>query len=248
MTKDIYRVATSASYFNNPAVLARLLEQDLIITTNASAVLFLQTSVRDTRVMYLPYAVNLDETRVAELVNLTYVSCKPITPDSVKITSLSDLIAIEESCTVSQQHEDATKACLRQIRSAINTLENVVHTEGLRQAEAPAPRFDTVPTHHVLEWLDRARDYGMVVTRAGGCMPYQAYGTMHSRPFYFRARHGSWRLSVAEEGGDPVGTVLVYEETGNDPHNGCPPHEFVMGVLMEQGVRFDRLVTTGIVQ
>ena len=67
-----------------------------------------------------------------------------------------------------------------------------------------------------------------------GSMPNQAEGTVHGKPFYFRARHGGWSLRVAPPGGDPV----VYGEVvanGEDPSAGWweekEARDFLTGLL-----------------
>lgn len=43
---------------------------------------------------------------------------------------------------------------------------------------------------------------GIVITSAGGIIPFQAEGTLHGYPFYYRDRHGSATLYVGEADGE----------------------------------------------
>lgn len=56
---------------------------------------------------------------------------------------------------------------------------------------------------HDWEWLTEYIP-GIVISSAGGLVPFEAFGLLHGHPFYFRVRHDVARLNVAAEDGDPV--------------------------------------------
>lgn len=51
---------------------------------------------------------------------------------------------------------------------------------------------------------------GLVITSAGGIMPYQAQGTLHGHPFYFRCRGEHASLRLVEVDGDAVADNPLY--------------------------------------
>jgi hypothetical protein len=51
---------------------------------------------------------------------------------------------------------------------------------------------------------------GLKITSAGGMLPFQALGTLHGFPFYFRARHEWATLHLSAPGTDPVGWEHLY--------------------------------------
>ena len=53
------------------------------------------------------------------------------------------------------------------------------------------------------------RGYVDIVSIGGYC-PVQADGTIGGNPFYFRARHDYWTLTIAKPGDDPVDACLLY--------------------------------------
>ncbi len=55
--------------------------------------------------------------------------------------------------------------------------------------------------------------------------PTQGHGTIAGNPWYFRARHGEWRLTVADPGDDPIAPTHapVFHIEGDDPWNGFMP-------------------------
>ncbi len=63
---------------------------------------------------------------------------------------------------------------------------------------------------------------------AGGVCPVQYQGEMSGYPFYFRARHGTWKITVAREGKDPVALnmgigdskEILHQEEGEDDTEG----------------------------
>lgn len=61
---------------------------------------------------------------------------------------------------------------------------------------------------HDWEWLTRYIP-GIVISSAGGLVPFEAYGLIHGYPFYFRARHNIARLNVAGFDGNPVSSREV---------------------------------------
>lgn len=68
------------------------------------------------------------------------------------------------------------------------------------------------------------------VTEIGGACPMQVYGKwVDGRQFYFRARHGSWTLSVAED--DPVMGDLI--ASGDDPTNGWMEWDEALALIDE---------------
>lgn len=58
------------------------------------------------------------------------------------------------------------------------------------------------------------------IRELGGSCPYQAYGAFYGNPFYFRARHGTWHLSVAKPGENPVMTSSLFYFDGVDASGG----------------------------
>lgn len=78
---------------------------------------------------------------------------------------------------------------------------------------------------------------GLIVTYLGGACPTQAEGTIFGNPFYFRARHGTWDLTVTVPGSDPVmpaewADVLLYRE-GEDPAQGWMEEAQVLPILQQ---------------
>lgn len=80
------------------------------------------------------------------------------------------------------------------------------------------------PDHKVFSYDDE----GLNINYMGGACPTQSEGQIQGVPFYYRARHGSWYLSI---GADPVmdGEIKL---VGDDPHAGFVPDEDVMPVLL----------------
>lgn len=79
---------------------------------------------------------------------------------------------------------------------------------------------------------------GLIVTYLGGACPTQAEGTMWGNPFYFRARHGYWDLTVTVPDGDPIlpadwDTDVVLHLEGEDPNQGWMEEAQVMPILRE---------------
>lgn len=235
MNKEIYRVATSSAHWNNPAVIAVLREQDLVLTTSPAAALFLYGALRTTKVLCLPHTVSMDALRVSRLVDLLFAPLNPPAPESIKITTSEDLRKLAEDAPLSCEYEAATKAQLANIRTAINALERAVREEPERPR--PAPVFADVAEPDRTRWLRAARSYGMHIAEANSGTPYQVCGEILGLPFHFHARYGTWEFRVVQPGRDP-NAVSVYHEDGNDPHNGNPPDAFVMDVLLAQAVRF----------
>ena len=58
---------------------------------------------------------------------------------------------------------------------------------------------------------------GLKITSAGGMMPFQALGTLHGLPFYFRARHEWATLHLSAPGTDPVGWEYLYYASTEAP-------------------------------
>ena len=82
-----------------------------------------------------------------------------------------------------------------------------------------------------------SEETGLVVTSIGGMCPTQAEGTMNGNPFYFRARHGDWTLTVVKPECDPVwldkkDDVLLFQE-GDDPTNGWMDESEVRVILQK---------------
>ncbi len=76
---------------------------------------------------------------------------------------------------------------------------------------------------------------GLIVTSIGGMCPTQAVGTIGGNPFYFRARHGIWTLTVVKPGCDAVlpdnaDDVVLYQD-GDDPTHGWMDESAVRGIL-----------------
>ena len=63
-------------------------------------------------------------------------------------------------------------------------------------------------------------DAAIVITSIGGKCPCQADGSFYGNPFYFRARHGLWRLFVVREGQDPLEDDPIFDAEGDDPSMG----------------------------
>lgn len=75
----------------------------------------------------------------------------------------------------------------------------------------------------------------LFVTSIGGMCPTQAEGTMGGNPFYFRARHGHWTLTVVKPGCDAVlpddrDDVVLYQD-GDDATQGWMQEAAVMAIL-----------------
>lgn len=68
----------------------------------------------------------------------------------------------------------------------------------------------------------------------GGACPTQAEGrTDDDRPFYFRARHGEWTLSVGDVGA-PIDSVYDFDGNraeGDDPSGGFMEWDDVLPIL-----------------
>lgn len=73
-----------------------------------------------------------------------------------------------------------------------------------------------------------------------GAFPTQAYGEMSGVRFYFRARHGSWRLDF---GDDPVSAPAL-SMSGDDPSGGMMEDADVMDIL-RRGAAVAAFLTTG---
>lgn len=58
---------------------------------------------------------------------------------------------------------------------------------------------------------------GLKITSAGGMAPFQALGTLHGYPFYFRARHEWATLQLSAPGTDPVGWEHIYYSSSEAP-------------------------------
>lgn len=74
------------------------------------------------------------------------------------------------------------------------------------------------------------------VDSIGGMVPTQAEGTTaDGRPFYFRARHGVWRFTVAPAGGTFDDAVAAVQGSrswhGKDPSFGCMTDPEVREIL-----------------
>ena len=72
-----------------------------------------------------------------------------------------------------------------------------------------------------------------------GAFPTQADGEMSGVPFYFRARHGEWRLDFGEA---PVRNPDM-TMTGDDPSAGMMEDEDVM-VILRRGAVLVRFLTS----
>jgi hypothetical protein len=60
---------------------------------------------------------------------------------------------------------------------------------------------------------------GLKITSAGGAFPFQALGTLHGLPFYFRARSEWATLHLSAPGTDPVGFEFLYYASMEVPFN-----------------------------
>ncbi len=61
---------------------------------------------------------------------------------------------------------------------------------------------------------------------------------MDGNPFYFRARHGEWRLEVVRPGENPVSPWIdkvmpLHSVDGDDPEWGFMPHEEATKIITE---------------
>lgn len=81
---------------------------------------------------------------------------------------------------------------------------------------------------------------GYTVESIGGMCPTQAEGryTDSDRPYYFRARHGRWTLTVGEPGwptdfdlSDVVGWPDEHAASGDDPTRGAMAHADVLAII-----------------
>lgn len=59
---------------------------------------------------------------------------------------------------------------------------------------------------------------GLVITSAGGVLPYQAEGTLHGLPFYFRCRHENASIRLVEVGGNAISGEPLYIANMDAPH------------------------------
>lgn len=78
----------------------------------------------------------------------------------------------------------------------------------------------------------------LTVSEWGGACPFQAEGTINGKPFYFRARHGSWTLEVAEVGDDPVRNATLYYAEGDDETHGFMKQETAAALLGKEAWKF----------
>lgn len=88
----------------------------------------------------------------------------------------------------------------------------------------------------------------LVVTSMGGVCPTQAEGEMDGNPFYFRARHGVWNLTVVKPGCDaawPKKDDVLLTLDGDDPTHGWMNDLDVMAIL---AAAFDAVTTRSEVQ
>lgn len=78
----------------------------------------------------------------------------------------------------------------------------------------------------------------LVIDSIGGSCPCQAEGSFYGFPFYFRARHGTWTIEVAEPGEDPVCNGTMYQAEGDDPDGGYMSLEKCAAILVENWIKF----------
>lgn len=79
---------------------------------------------------------------------------------------------------------------------------------------------------HDWEWLGRIIPT-LIVSSAGGWMPFQAEGLLHNHPFYFRSEQGSANLRVGEIDGDApylsdstlYSSYISYDEQEDEKEN-----------------------------
>ena len=72
----------------------------------------------------------------------------------------------------------------------------------------------------------------LTLTQFGGMCPTEAHGEILGCPFYFRARHGEWTLTVAPKGEDPIlHKDPLYFAEGEDHTEGYMPMEDFITVL-----------------
>jgi hypothetical protein len=82
------------------------------------------------------------------------------------------------------------------------------------------------------------------LTSIGGSMPTQAEGRMLGYPFYYRSRHGFWRLAVAKPGDLTdlfIGISEIWAKEGEDRFNGCVPIPFVIALIKQCCLEFKEL-------
>lgn len=126
MNMEKLKVASSASYFNNPAVRAVLAQQDLIMTTNADVVSVL-TRLFSCPVVCIPNAGSLSyKEQVTAFVNLFYPHLRggELKPEDIEVTGYGDLMRLNEAnlsgCKVGIE---ALLALWKAERTAIDALE-----------------------------------------------------------------------------------------------------------------------------
>lgn len=61
---------------------------------------------------------------------------------------------------------------------------------------------------------------GLVISSAGGFVPFQAEGLLHGLPFYFRERHDQASLQVGQADGDAFTDFLFYAAMDSDDFRG----------------------------
>ena len=79
-------------------------------------------------------------------------------------------------------------------------------------------------------------EHGVWIRAVGGACPCQADGTIDGNPFYFRARHGGWTLTIAKVGVDPVDPDpkdKLFETYGTDDDNGYMPVEVAVSIIFK---------------
>ena len=79
-------------------------------------------------------------------------------------------------------------------------------------------------------------EYGVWIRTIGGACPCQADGTLDGCPFYFRARHGTWTLTISRPGSDPVDPSSEDEICffkGADDQNGYMSQETAADIIFQ---------------
>jgi len=100
--------------------------------------------------------------------------------------------------------------------------------EQLRKAFDPDGEISDLMDEHA----EQARAAGPWIRFTCFACPTQAEGTLSDgRMFYFRARHGDWRLAVSHEpGGDAVDGKIIAE--GDDLSDGFMPPNVVVDIVL----------------
>ena len=95
---------------------------------------------------------------------------------------------------------------------------------------------------------------GLIIDTLGGLCPVQSTGMMCGLPYYFRARHDGWSLTIAAPGYEPVdvwvnthldGNVegLIYHNAELHPNAGYMAIEVARGIIEAEYTKFSQVLS-----